>query len=348
MASIIKRNNKFKAQVSIYKDGKAKVISKTFSTYKEAKHWSLERELDKGNGRDFYQSMMFFTDYYHNWINLIKKPDIKETTFQNYLGVEKVVNELFEGIRLNDLSDLIVQRKIDLYGKNHSEKTTREALLKIKGCIRDAYARGYIKTDFTPLLKVRGKKVEKRNKTLSITDLKTLRAYCLRNADDEFNLMVLVALETGMRRGEILGIRKEDLYEYGIKVRRSISPTSEDTSLKTQKAKRNVSINQNVYDLLIVKNPNQNGYLFDPNGFSQSYRLSRLLQKLNISKTTFHGLRDTHASFLFSQEIDMAYISQRLGHVSIATTQNYYLTLMPEKKHQQDADALNLLNSLSN
>jgi len=50
---------------------------------------------------------------------------------------------------------------------------------------------------------------------------------------------------------------------------------------------------------------------------------------------------------LFSKEISIDYISRRLGHNSILTTQNYYLELMPEKKHQQDADALELLNDLS-
>ncbi|WP_445082432.1 tyrosine-type recombinase/integrase [Bacillus aquiflavi] len=81
-------------------------------------------------------------------------------------------------------------------------------------------------------------------------------------------------------------------------------------------------------------------------GFKQSERLAELLTKVDISKTTFHGLRDTHASFLFAQDIDLVYVSERLGHVNIQTTQNYYLELMPEKKHQQDADALNLLSSL--
>lgn len=45
--------------------------------------------------------------------------------------------------------------------------------------------------------------------------------------------------------------------------------------------------------------------------------------------------------------IDIAYVSKCLGHINIQTTQNYYLELMSEKKHQQDDDALNLLNSLS-
>ena len=90
-----------------------------------------------------------------------------------------------------------------------------------------------------------------------------------------------------------------------------------------------------------------NGYIFSRENFQQSAKLTRLLKKIGLPRTTFHGLRDTHASFLFSQDIDIVYVSRRLGHVNIQTTQNYYLELMPEKRHQQDADALNLLSSLS-
>src|SRR5699024_2612317 len=89
-----------------------------------------------------------------------------------------------------------------------------------------------------------------------------------------------------------------------------------------------------------------NGYIFDFDGFKQSERLATLLEELDIPKTTFHGLRDTHASFLFAQDIELVYVSKRLGHVNIQTTQNYYLELMPEKKHEQYEDALNLLRSL--
>ena len=50
--------------------------------------------------------------------------------------------------------------------------------------------------------------------------------------------------------------------------------------------------------------------------------------------------------FLFSNNIPLSYVSRRLGHDSILTTEKYYLELMPEKKHSQDANALNLLASL--
>ncbi|WP_225350865.1 tyrosine-type recombinase/integrase [Lacticaseibacillus camelliae] len=42
--------------------------------------------------------------------------------------------------------------------------------------------------------------------------------------------------------------------------------------------------------------------------------------------TTIHGLRDTNASFLFSQGFDMATMSNRLGHADISITQKYYIT----------------------
>lgn len=346
MASIIKRGKSFRAQISLYKNGKHKKLSKTFTTKKEAEIWALEMELAKGDGKELAHRTTKFADFFENWIYLVKENDVKETTFQNYVRTLGVIRNLFQDIQLKDLNDIVVQHKIDDYAKTHSRKTTHEVLLKIKTSLRDAYSRGYISNDFAALVKTRGIDPPKRNRALSITDFKKLRNHVIEHSKDEFNVLVLVALETGMRRGELLGLRPENIFKYGIKVRHSISPTSEDTSLKTQNAKRDISINKVVYDLIRDISVKENGYIFNFNGFHQAYMLSKLLDKLDMKKTTFHALRDTHASFLFSQNIDLVYVSKRLGHVNIQTTQNYYLELMPEKKHEQDADALKLLNSL--
>src|SRR5699024_3832555 len=113
-----------------------------------------------------------------------------------------------------------------------------------------------------------------------------------------------------------LALQPNNLYEFGVKIRHSISPTSNDTSLKTENAKRDVSINKEVYDLIRKIPVKKNGYIFNFDGFKQSAVLAELLKKLDIEKTTFHGLRDTHASFLFAQDIDIVYVSKRLGHVN--------------------------------
>src|SRR5690625_1392433 len=346
MASIVKRGKSYRAQVSLYKHGQHRKLTQTFKTKKQAKLWALEMELAKGEGKELAYRTTSFADFFENWIYLVKVNDVKETTFQNYVRTLGVIRNLFGDIQLKDLNDIVVQKKIDEYAKTHSRKTTHEVLLKIKTALRDAYARGYIANDFTSLVKTRGVNPPKRNKALSITNFRKLRNYVLNHPKDEFHLLVLLALETGMRRGELLAIKPESLYEYGVKVRHSISPTSDDTSLKTDNAKRDVSINKEVYELIRQIPIKENGYIFNFDGFKQSEMLAELLKKLNIEKTTFHGLRDTHASFLFAQDIDIVYVSKRLGHVNIQTTQNYYLQLMPEKKHEQEEIALNLLNDL--
>src|SRR5699024_7791741 len=346
LASITKRNNAYRVQVSLYEHGEHKRITKTFTTKKEAKLWGLEMELAKGKDQDLANQTTSFADFFENWIYLVKKFDVKETTFQNYERTLGVIRSLFQDIQLKDLNDIVVQKKIDEYAKTHARKTTHEVLLKIKTALRDAYARGYISNDFAGLVKTRGVEAPKRNKALSITHFKKLRNHVLQHSNDEFNLLVLLALETGARRGELLSLRPENLYKYGIRIEHSISPTSKSTSLKTENAKRSISINKEVYKLITSIPVKDNGYIFDFDGFKQSERLACLLKELDIPKTTFHGLRDTHASFLFAQDIDLVYVSKRLGHVNIQTTQNYYLELMPEKKHEQDEDALNLLRSL--
>ena len=348
MAYISKQGKSYKAEVSTYKRGIKSRITKTFPTKTEAEIWAMQHEIAKGSGTDLSRRQDSFASFYKNWIHIVKKKDVRPATFTNYTRTIPIVESLFKQIKLSDLNDLVVQSKIDEYGETHSRKTTTELLLKIRTSLRYAYGRGLLVTNFAGLVKTRGKELEKRNKALSITDFKKLRSYLLQNHNKEFYVLVLLALETGARRGELLGLTSDDIFEYGIKIERSISPTSSDTRLKTKRSKRTVSINKDVYEILKTLTLKENGYLFDPDGFQQSAKLARLLKKIEIPKTTFHGLRDTHASFLFSNDnIRIDYISQRLGHSNLQTTMNYYLELMPEKKHLQDEDALALLNSLS-
>ena len=347
MATIIKRGNSFRATVSLYRKGEYKRETKTFNNKKEAELWALEMELEKGKGKNIAERSTLFTEFYRNWVNTVKKNDVREATFINYTHTLVIVDKLFEGIQLKHLNDFTMQKKINHYDETHSKKTVKELVLKIRGSLKYAYARGLIANDFGSLLKAKGQEPPKRNVPLSITEFKTLRQYCLNHTEDEFNVLVALALETGARRGELLGIKKEDIFECGVKIRRSISPTNDDTQLKNKYSKRDISINKDIYQAIVTLATTKEDYIFDWNGFRQAGQLQKLLKKLHLTKTTFHGLRDTHASFLFSKNIGLDYISRRLGHNSILTTQQYYLELMPEKKHQQDTEALNLLNDLS-
>lgn len=348
MSTIEKRGKKsFRARVSIMQHGKQKQISKTFKTKSDATIWAHEQEILKGKGKNISQREDNFADFFETWVYSVKKNDVRQATFINYERTVAIVHSLFKDIKLKNLNDLVVQKKIDVYGKTHSRKTTTEVLLKIRTSLHYAYARGLLENDFGSLVKPRGKILKKRNRSLSISEMKKLRNYLLSHTEEEFNILALIALETGARRGEILGLRPEDISINGIHIQRSISPTNDDINLKTKKSERTVAITEELFIILNKLTPKTNGYLFENDGFKQSERLKKLLKKLELTETTFHGLRDTLASFLFSNDIRLDYVSKILGHSNLQTTMNYYLELMPEKKHQQEADALKLLSSLS-
>ena len=61
------------------------------------------------------------------------------------------------------------------------KKTVKELVLKIRGSLKYAYARGLITNDFGHLLKSKGKELPKRNIPLSVTEFKLLRQYCLKS-----------------------------------------------------------------------------------------------------------------------------------------------------------------------
>ncbi len=122
MATITKRGNSYRATVSLYKKGKYKRETKTFSNRKDAELWTLEMELEKGRGKNIAERSTLFPDFYRNWVHTVKKTDVREATFINYKRTLVIVDDLFDGIQLKHLDDLIMQKKIDQYAETHSKK----------------------------------------------------------------------------------------------------------------------------------------------------------------------------------------------------------------------------------
>lgn len=347
MGTIIKRKKSYQVQVSVYNHGVQKRLTKTFKTKAEAKHWEREMEIImKGNGTGMAQWTTPFVAFYSDWVYFVKKKEVRETTFQNYERSLEEIEKLFNNIQLRNLNDMIVQSKMDDYAKTHSKRTTRDLLSKVKSALKYAHDRGYIPYDFTNILQANGTDLPNRNRVLSIEEYKKLLNYLLENLNQESNIYIYFVLQTGLRRGEALGIRPKDLYKNCIKVRHSICPTSDDTTLKTKSSYRSGTINENTYNLLKSIPIKRNGYIFDTNHFSQSEHLKEILKKLGIAPTTIQGLRRSHACLAYANTLDDVYVSNRLGHSSYETTHKYYLELLPENKESQDEELIDYLSSL--
>jgi len=161
--------------------------------------------------------------------------------------------------------------------------------------------------------------------------------------------IVMVALGTGMRRGELLALRWKDVDLDGAKLR--VEQALEETaklglqfkSPKTKYGRRTITLPTSTVAVLREHlkatlerrlmlgqgKLDDNALVFatwdnkiqSPNGMSKKWRKAVHAAKL---KATFHSLRHTHASSLIAAGVDVLSISRRLGHGSPAITLGVY------------------------
>jgi integrase len=143
----------------------------------------------------------------------------------------------------------------------------------------------------------------------------------LDSCTDYLSDIVMVALNTGMRKGEVLILRQEDvdLDLCLIHVRDSKSGESRD-----------IPINSTLIDVLarLKKNAKGQQYLFENPGTCMAFgdvkrSFKSALKEAKIEGATFHTLRHTFASHLVMEGIDLPTVASLLGHKDISMTMRY-------------------------
>ncbi len=168
----------------------------------------------------------------------------------------------------------------------------------------------------------------------------------------------VLALTTGMRRGEVLGLRWTDVKfaTKTIKISQALiaakgGPVFQET--KTAGSRRSVKVSDEVLGILAQLEQQQNeernmleemyqphGLVFcqedgrplDPRSFARSFE--RLSQRAGLPRIPFHALRHTHATLLIEAGVSMKAVSERLGHSDITTTLGIYSHTTPKKEDE--------------
>ena len=165
--------------------------------------------------------------------------------------------------------------------------------------------------------------------------------------DRLYALWVLV-LATGMRRGELAGLRWSDVdLDAGVlAVRRSrvtVAYRVHEAEPKTRSSRRTISLDARVVAVLRSHRRRQleerlawgqawidTGYLFTYEDGSPMHpeRISvlfgRLVASTELSKVRFHDLRHTSASLMLAAGVHPKIVSERLGHSSVSITLDLY------------------------
>lgn len=165
--------------------------------------------------------------------------------------------------------------------------------------------------------------------------------------------IVLLALGTGLRRGEILGLRWTDidLDRRALSVAQSLEQTKAGLRFKTPKTKRSrrtIALSPSLAEELQSHRAKQAadrlafGMGRDPAGLvftridgdpiqpdSVSKIFARIVRKAKVRPISFHALRHTHATDLLRAGVHPKIVSERLGHASIAITMDIYSHAIP-------------------
>lgn len=160
---------------------------------------------------------------------------------------------------------------------------------------------------------------ENRIRFLTLKEVEALLGVC----HEHLRPMVVTALNTGMRRGEVLGLR---LGEHVDLETRTISLGAGET--KSQR-ERHIPVNDILLEVLTraAENKGPGDYLFAREDGSPYLEVKRsyktALKAAGITGATFHTLRHTFASHLVMAGVDLYTVGDLLGHADYKQTQKY-------------------------
>lgn len=207
--------------------------------------------------------------------------------------------------------------------------------------------------------------------TQEVTPLTREEARRLLNTvqGDRLEALYVVALHTGLRQGELLALRWEDLdlEARTLQVRRTVTKDGGKLSIgpaKTAQSRRTVKLTRDATDALRghltrqLEEIDGLGDFFEDNGFVFCTAKGTLINPSNLRKRsfapllvraglphmTFHQLRHTAATILLLKNVNPKIVSEMLGHASIAITLDTYSHVLP---NMQDSAVAAMEETLS-
>jgi integrase len=279
-----------------------------------------------------------------------KKKYVKKSTYAAYqLLIQNHIKPYFGD--LYEVNEEKVQQFVfDKLDAGLSEKTIRDIIIVLKMILKFGIKNGYL--EYIQIdAKFPSKQEKKDLDVLSKADQKKFMDH-LRNNFTFKNLGIFICLSTGMRIGEICGLRWRDVdtVEGVIKVRHTlqriyiIEGETRHTELlldtpKTANSVRDIPMSSELLKMLksLNKVVNENYYVIsndikpiEPRTYRNYYK--KLCKQLDIPELKFHGLRHSFATRCIESKADYKTVSVLLGHSNISTTLNLYVHPNKEQK----------------
>lgn len=266
-----------------------------------------------------------FREFAMNWYALYKEPNIGEKTRDMYHNAFKnhILPE-FGDTPIAEIKGDELQRFIIQYDEV-SQSLIDKIMLTLRQVFRYALEEDIIIKN--PTLKMRPPKgVVRERKPLTMAEVKEL-VECASDSED--GLLPVFLVLTGLRRGEALGLRWEDIRNGYIHVMQAAKFDENTTYIgptKTKAARRAIPVSDYLTDIL--GKPGR-GYVFGGDTVWTKSKYRRTWDRLRatipiLQGVSAHVLRHTYTMLLRRAGVDSATAQYLLGHENYSTTANYY------------------------
>ena len=317
-------------------------------TEKKAKELLEEfcRDIRKG---DFSNTSNYtFEDIAKLWLTQIAMPNYSPIVVTNYVrNLNNHILPYFGDYNIAQITPLDINSFVNTLQSKQTmfqnrlnkplSNRTIDKLYKITHTIvKYAYTTDIINSDpFSKApLKLKKEVKEDDKHYYTIQEYKLLQKE-LKKEPVEKQLIVELAVQTGLRRSEIFGLKWKDidLKDKTIninKTRQKINGTMQVLPTKTGSSSRIISMPPSMVELF-RSYKNNNEFIFnnvDYDCFTSWFRYWQ--QRHGLPRIKFHDLRHTHATLLLQKGVDVKTIQKRLGPSDISTTLNIYADSVKE------------------
>lgn len=335
---------------------RSKTITATSKLDAQRQYNAFESEIRKG--KMAYTQKFKLAEFAEIWLKDHCEKNLAPKTVQSYrnqlkyrilpvLGT-KPLSKITPIDIINFLNDLRSKAKrFDGRKEPLSDKVIAACFNVLSSMLTDAAHWQVIESN--PCMKVERPKVQRIKMVLPEEENIANILKALQEEPLKYRLMITLAIATGLRRGELMGLQWQDInLDTGVmSVNRSVQEFKKQFIIKPPKtlgSVRSLVITGSVLELLKEYKREQdterdkiyelwemkeawvftqwNGKAMNPG--TSGHWWTKFLKRHQLPHMPFHGLRHVSATILIAQGVPLKNVSARLGHTDIRTTANIY------------------------